>query len=88
MSQADATTVAQTIKDYVLREFLPGEDPANLTDTTELITTSVLDSLSSLRLVSYLEEEFSISIEAHEADVENLNTIADLTRLVLEKRGG
>jgi acyl carrier protein len=88
MSGRDATAVAQTIKDYVLREFLPGEDPSNLTDTTELITTSVLDSLSSLRLVSYLEEEFSISIEAHEADVENLNTIADLTRLVLEKRGG
>jgi len=32
------------VKDFVLKEFLPGEDPNELTDSTPLITGGVLDS--------------------------------------------
>jgi acyl carrier protein len=64
---------------------LPGEDPAELTDDTPLMTTGILDSLATLKLVTFLEQEFDIAVEAHEADAENLNTIDLITDLVHKK---
>lgn len=86
MTEQDAAAISKKIKDYLLREFLPDEDPDELTPTTGLISTSIIDSVSSLQLVAFLEEEFDISIEAHEADVENLDTLELLTALVVRKR--
>jgi acyl carrier protein len=75
------------LKTYILDEFLPGEDPAALTDTTPLMTTGILDSIAVLKAVTFLENQFGIVIEPHEAVVENLNTISDMTRLVMSKKG-
>ena len=73
------------VKSFLLNEYLPGEDPAALTDTTPLMTTGILDSIAVLKVVTFLEETFGINIEPHEAVVENLNTLADVARLVLRK---
>jgi acyl carrier protein len=74
------------IKGYILSEFLPGEDPAALADHTPLIATGILDSIATVKLVSFLEERFQITIEPHEADVEHLNTVADIVNLVRAKQ--
>ena len=85
MTSVDDPKIQSTVKEFILGEFLPGEDPAALTDTTPLITSGVVDSIATLKLVSFLEERFQIQIEAHEADVEHLNTLVDITRLVRGK---
>ena len=78
--------VHETVKAFILREFLPGEDPGALDASTRLFTTGILDSIATLKLVAYLEKEFDISIEAHEADAQNLDTLDDIARLVASKR--
>ena len=78
--------IRHAIRDYLLREFLPGEDPAELTDETPLITGGILDSISTLKLVVFLEEQFGISLDAHEAGVDHLDTVARIAELVGEKR--
>ena len=80
-----AADVKSSVKGFILSEFLPGESPDSLADSTELITNRILDSLATLRLVSFLEEEFQIEIEPHEADVEYLNTLDAIAALVLRK---
>jgi acyl carrier protein len=80
------TDVEQTVKSYILSEFLPGEDADQLTGTTPLVTAGILDSLATLKLVAFLEEQFSISIAAHEAGSENLDTIERIATLVRSKR--
>jgi acyl carrier protein len=77
----------EEIKAYVLKEFLPGEDPDELSDSTPLITGGILDSIATLKLVRFLEEQYGIQVEAHEADVDNLNTISDIARYVRSKLG-
>jgi acyl carrier protein len=74
------------VKKFILDEFLPGEDPNELTDETPLISGGILDSIATLKLVAFLEEEYGIEIQAHEADTENLDTIASIARLVKSKR--
>ena len=68
------------------RRLSRGEDPAALTDTTPLMTTGIIDSIAVLKLVTFLENEFDITIDAHEAVVDHLNTISDITRLVMSKK--
>ena len=74
------------IKSYILNEFLPGEDPAQLTPSTPLITAGILDSIATLKLVGFLEETFSISLAAHETDSEHLDTISLIAALVESKQ--
>ena len=81
---ADPAMTAR-IKDFILQEFLPGEDPDALTESTGLISNGVLDSIAILKLVSFLEESFGIEIASHEADADHLDTLADITKLVLSK---
>lgn len=75
----------EIIKEYILQEFLPGEDPAALADSTPLITGGILDSLATLKLVVFLEERFKIQIQAHETMPDYLDTIGDIAQLVSSK---
>ena len=57
--------VQAQIKAYLLGEFLEGEDPASLTASTPLVSSGVLDSIATLKLVSFLEQEFTIELAPH-----------------------
>lgn len=70
---------------YIRAEFLPkGKE---LTVTTPLITSTILNSLTTLQLVGFLEEKFGISVAAHEANVQYLNTVEQIAALVRSKQG-
>jgi acyl carrier protein len=77
--------IANVVRDFILHEFLPGEDPNELTDQTPLITGGILDSISTLKLVVFLEERFGVTIEAYEAGVEHLDSVGQIVRLIGEK---
>lgn len=82
---SDRAEMQQAVKDFILAEFLPGEDPDELTPQTELVSSGILDSVATLRLVTFLEERFGIQVEAHEADEEHLNTLVSIAELVASK---
>lgn len=78
--------IRETVRRYILDNFLPGEDPANLTDQTELKESGILDSLSTLKLVTFLEEQYKVEFEADDLDAGNLSTIESIERLLESKR--
>jgi acyl carrier protein len=80
-----SSPILRTVRDYILEEFLPGEDPSELTDDTPLITGGILDSISTLKLVTFLEDRFRVTLEAHEAGVEHLDTLGRITDLLVSK---
>ena len=82
------TNIDQTVKDFILAEFLPGEDPLQLTDATPLVTSGILDSIATMKLATFLEDHFKIELAAHDLSVDHLNTVADIVKLVESKRLG
>jgi acyl carrier protein len=82
------SNIKDQIRDYILSEFLPGESPANLKDATPLRTSGVLDSMSTLRLVSFVEQQYGIEVEAYEAGVENFEDIGSIASFIQRKRAG
>jgi acyl carrier protein len=79
-------SIKEELRQYILSEFLPGEKPANLQDDTPLRTSGILDSVSTLRVVSFVEERYGIEVEAHEAGVENFDTISAIAAFVQSKK--
>ena len=50
------------ISDYISRELVPDAALLPLTNETSLLDSGILDSLSLLRLVVFLEERFEITM--------------------------
>ena len=75
----------QKIKDFIMAQFLPGEDPSELTDDTPLISGGILDSIATLQLVMFIEENFRVSFEPHEVDKENLDSLNLMAKLLQSK---
>jgi acyl carrier protein len=71
---------------YILSTFLANEDPEELTEETPLITGGILDSITTLKLVTFLEDHFQIRIEAHEAGIDHLDSIKRIAELVHQKQ--
>ena len=78
--------IRQAVHGYILKQFLPGEDPSELTDQTPLITGGILDSIRTLKLVVFLEDRFKVVVEAHEAGVDNLDSVGQIARLIATKK--
>lgn len=83
--EVDNEGIRGVVKSFILREFLEGEDPAALDAATELMSAGILDSLATLKLITFLEEEFDIEMRADEADERNFNSISDIATLVRSK---
>ena len=79
--------IKEEIRQYILSEFLPGENPSNLHDDTPLRTSGILDSVSTLRLVGFVEDHYGIEVQAYEAGVENFESIDRIVSLIRRKQG-
>ena len=79
------SNMRDVVRAFILENFLPGEDPKNLTDDTELKESGILDSLSTLKLVTFLEEQFRVEFEADDLEAGNLSSIENIERLVNSK---
>ena len=75
------------LRQFILNEFLPGESPASLRDDTPLRTSGVLDSMATLKLVSFVEQNYGIEVDAHEASIDNFDSINDIAAFVKRKQG-
>jgi len=75
----------EKIRNYILSAFLYGEDPRNLKDNAQLLTTGVLDSRAVLDLVIFIEREWNIEVAAHEVSVLNFDRVDDVVAFVEAK---
>ncbi len=83
---SDFAEIETEIKSYIQQEFLEEQDFHLLDDTTQLLTSGVLDSIATLQLVGHLEETFGVNLAAHEVNVRNFNSLATIAKLVESKQ--
>jgi len=74
----------QAIREFVVENFLFGE--ANgLKDDTSFLEEGIVDSTGILELVTYLEDEYSITVEDEELIPENLDSINNVANYLQSK---
>ena len=79
--------ICRAVKEYILSEFLPGEDPGTLSDDTPLITGGILDSIKITKLVIFLEETHGLEFQTHEITAGHIDTLESIARIVQTKIG-
>lgn len=77
-----ADEIRRVVAAYIVEEFLYGENSHALTDETRLIDEQILDSLTTIRLIQFLENTYNIKLEAHDV-IDSLGTLPDIVELVL-----
>jgi acyl carrier protein len=80
------TRVKNSIREHIVTRWLNG-DARGLDDETDLQQIGVLDSFSTLDLVSFLDEAFQVQIEPSDINSETFRTVSTIASLVLEKLG-
>ena len=53
--------------------------------STELIKGAILDSIATVKLVTFLEARYSVEFQPHEMSVDYLNTLSEIGDIVEEK---
>lgn len=78
--------IKEIVRAYLQREFFRGEAADALRDEQPLVTSGLLDSVATLRLVLFLEEKFGIFIDTSDIADGQLDTLDSIEALVASKR--
>jgi len=81
-----ADDVREVLRSFILSTFLPGEAPESLKDSTLLITSGVIASMSLLELVSFIEHAFSLTLQPD--DMDRLDSVDLMADLIQQRRQG
>lgn len=72
----------KVIHDYVVREYLEEGDDREITESTPLITSGIVDSFSMVSLKRFLERKYSIRIPDEFATPDAFDTVKSIAELV------
>ena len=77
--------IREKVRNYI-KNTIVQDDHAEIDDNTPLITGGLIDSISTLKMVDFLEKEFGIEFQPHEVDRETLDNIGLITAFILSKK--
>jgi acyl carrier protein len=81
-------TIEQEVRQFLKENFPLSADGVDLSGEDSLIEVGVIDSTGVLELIGFIEERYEVEIADEEVLPENLDSIANITRFVGEKKAG
>ena len=81
----DSIDTLEKIRSFIV-EHIPQARQLNVQNEDELIETGLLDSLGILDVVTYLEEEFGLTVSDEELTPENFQSISTMASYVQMKK--
>jgi acyl carrier protein len=78
MSHIDA------IKRFLIDEFLPDVSAGELDVEQDLLSDGLIDSLGVLKLITWLEDKFSLTIGDAELDPDNFRSVAAIEQFIAD----
>ena len=79
--------IKEKVRGFITDRFLKNASHNDPLDSTPLISGGIMDSISTMQLVTFLEKEFNFEFQAHEVDRDNLDTIDLISNFVASKTG-
>ena len=83
----DESTILKEVREYVVENFLLGEEGDELSDSESFLESGLIDSTGILELIAFLEETFDVEIEDEEMIPENLDSVQRVARFIASKKG-
>lgn len=74
-----------TIKKFVIDEFLPDVSADDLAVDHDMLGGGVIDSLGLLKLIAWIEEKFQLAVSDTELDPDNFRTINAINEFIVRQ---
>lgn len=78
----------EVINDYISRELVQDSSLLPLGNATSLLETGVLDSLSLLRLVVFVQQRFGIAVDDVDLVPEHFDSVDAISAYLRSREGG
>lgn len=82
----DENTILKEVREYVIENFMLGEEEDELSDSQSFLESGLIDSTGILEVIAFLEETYDIVIEDEEMIPENLDSVENVARFVVSKK--
>lgn len=70
-----------------INENIMADDDIQLADTDNIFEKGIVGSLFSMKLITFLENEFGLTVNYEDMNLENFNSIANIVEYVKRKKG-
>ena len=77
--------IKNNVRAFITERYLKSAAAGELNDSTPLISGGIIDSIATMKLVNWLEENYKFEFAAHEVDRDNLDTIDRIANFVVSK---
>jgi len=74
------------VRDYITRESNTNPDSPPVKDDTELIDSGIIDSLSMLDLVRFIEDKFAVKVPPVDVVPKNFGTVGAICNYVRNRQ--
>jgi acyl carrier protein len=74
--------ISKVVCDYIIREYVQEGEDQEITETTPLISSGLVDSFSMVSLLRFLEKKYDIEIPDADATPEAFDTVERIVALV------
>lgn len=84
--QTSATEVIDRVRGYIHENFLYMHSDFQLADDDRLLEKGVIDSMSIVEMLSFIENEYGVRASEDEVSDANFGSLSGIARFVCEKR--
>ena len=82
-TEADSSTI---LRDFVIENFLFGDEAMALKDADSFLDTGVIDSTGILELITFIEDTFGLEVADEEMVPQNLDSIDNVVQFIRRKQ--
>lgn len=84
--QTSPTEIITRVRSFVQENFLYMHSTFHLADDDRLLEKGVIDSMSIVEMISFIEREFGVNAMEEEISDANFGSLAGIARFVSEKQ--
>src|SRR5947207_13759651 len=77
------SAMVEQLKNYIVEQVLDGRD-IGVDETTPLLEWGIINSLETMRLLSFIEKQFGVEIPMDSLVADHFTNLATLTNLIIE----
>ena len=74
--------IIQTLTHYILNDLSAGEDITEIGEEDDLLGDELIDSMGIMRLVAFIEKEYSVTIPPEDVRIENFMNVKAITHYI------
>lgn len=78
--------IKESIKEFIINNLIIDNSIVTIENDTQLMSSGLINSISTLELVDFIETTFSIEFDAHEVNKENLETLNIIENFINTKK--